>query len=136
MKLGKWRSIGVSTLAALLVMSVLLSACSGNTSTSSNNNANSNNAGESDKKPAPPEKNEKKPKITVSIYDRGLVPPGEGDYTKNRWTEWINENSPAEVEFIPVPRTGEAEKFNTLFASNSAPDLIMTYSQGYRNDLY
>jgi putative aldouronate transport system substrate-binding protein len=76
-----------------------------------------------------------KPKITVSIYDRNAVPEGEGTITNNRWTKWINENAPVQVEFIPVPRSGSIEKFNVLFASGGAPDLIMEFSNPYMKDL-
>lgn len=77
-----------------------------------------------------------RPKITVAVYDRGQMPAGEGDFAKNRWTEWINKNSPVDVQFVPIPRNDEVAKFNTLFASGSAPDLIVTYDANYRNDLY
>ncbi|WP_222708508.1 extracellular solute-binding protein [Paenibacillus sp. N3.4] len=78
----------------------------------------------------------KKPKITVSVYDRGQIPSGEGDFTNNRWTNWINENAPVEVEFIPIPRNDEVPKLTALFASGNAPDLVFTYSGVLRNDLF
>lgn len=77
-----------------------------------------------------------RPKITVAQYDRGQMPAGEGDFTKNRWTEWIKKNAPVDVDFVPIPRNDEVAKYNTLFASGSAPDLIITYDANYRNDLY
>lgn len=70
---------------------------------------------------------EKKDKITVSIYDRGNISPEEGVIENNRWTKWINENAPVEVEFIAVPRWTSGQKYSTLLASNSAPDLILEY---------
>jgi putative aldouronate transport system substrate-binding protein len=68
--------------------------------------------------------NQGKPKITAAIYDRGNVPASEGTITDNRWTRWINENAPVEVEFIAIPRNSSGEKYNTLFASGTAPDFI------------
>jgi putative aldouronate transport system substrate-binding protein len=78
----------------------------------------------------------KKSKIRVSVYDRGQIPAGEGDFTKNRWTQWINENAPVEVEFVPVPRGEDVQKHNLLFASGSGPDLVVSYSGALRNDLF
>jgi putative aldouronate transport system substrate-binding protein len=65
-----------------------------------------------------------KPKISVAVYDRGNIPASEGSITDNRWTRWINENAPVEVEFIAIPRNSSGEKYNTLFASGTAPDFI------------
>ncbi|RXZ83024.1 extracellular solute-binding protein [Paenibacillaceae bacterium] len=74
--------------------------------------------------------------ITVSVYDRNNIPPEEGSWDKNRWTDWINENGPANVKFVPVPRWESLQKLNVLFASKTAPDLILEYDTGYRNQWY
>lgn len=120
------------TLAMVVSSAALLTACS--TGKEATNTAastpGSGTAATASAKPAGP-----KPKITVSIYDRNAVPEGEGTITNNRWTKWINENAPVQVEFIPVPRTGSIEKFNVLFASGGAPDLIMEFSNPYMKDL-
>ncbi|GAA3400075.1 extracellular solute-binding protein [Paenibacillus hodogayensis] len=78
-----------------------------------------------------------KKKISVMVYDRNSLPQGEGTYEKNRWTEWINQNGPKDVEvtFVPVPRGAVRDKLNTMFASGSAPDLILDYDAALRNDL-
>lgn len=83
-------------------------------------------------------KNEPKEKktISVSIYDRGNVPAEEGTIEKNRWTDWISEKGPAKVNFVPVPRNESVQKFNVLFASRTAPDLILEYKGDFRNRLY
>jgi putative aldouronate transport system substrate-binding protein len=75
-------------------------------------------------------------KITSTIYDRGIVDPSEGTMTDNRWTKWINQKSPVDVTFVSVPRWESAQKLNTLFASDSAPDLIMEYDSVIKNQLY
>ncbi|MDF2925202.1 MAG: hypothetical protein K0R57_4116 [Paenibacillaceae bacterium] len=75
-------------------------------------------------------------KLTAAIYDRGNVPASEGTATNNRWLRWIKENAPVDPEFIAIPRWESVQKYNTLFASNSAPDLIMEYDRAYRNQLY
>jgi putative aldouronate transport system substrate-binding protein len=79
---------------------------------------------------------EQRGKITSSVYDRGRVPASEGTGEDNRWTRWINENGPADVKFITVPRTESKQRFNTLFAAREAPDLILEYDTPYRNQLY
>ncbi|WP_127579596.1 extracellular solute-binding protein [Paenibacillus koleovorans] len=78
---------------------------------------------------------EKRGKITVSVYDRGTIAAEEGTAINNRWTKWINENGPVDVEFVAVPRNESKQKFNVLFASGSAPDLIMEFDTNYRNQL-
>lgn len=78
----------------------------------------------------------KRGSITSSLYDRGNVPPEEGTIENNRWTKWLNENGPADVKFIPIPRFESLQKYNTLFASGNAPDLIFEYDTAYRNQLY
>lgn len=78
----------------------------------------------------------KRGSISVSIYDRGNIVPEEGNWEKNRWIEWINKNGPVDVKFMPVPRWESFPKFNALFASGSAPDLILEYDASFRNTWY
>lgn len=75
-------------------------------------------------------------KITATLYDRGSVPPEAGTIDNNRWTQWINENSPVEVDFVPFPRFEQIQKLNLLFASGDAPDLILEYDNVFLNQLY
>ena len=79
---------------------------------------------------------EERPKITVTIYDRGKVPASEGTIEENRWTRWINENGPVDVEFVAIPRTNSGDKLYVLFASGTAPDLVFEYSPAVRSTLY
>ncbi|TBL70287.1 hypothetical protein [Paenibacillus thalictri] len=70
----------------------------------------------------------KKGKISVMVYDRGLIPASEGTYDNNRWTKWIQENAPfEEVKFIVVPRTEAVQKMNMLFAAGEGPDVVANY---------
>ncbi|TCM89108.1 putative aldouronate transport system substrate-binding protein [Paenibacillus sp. BK033] len=78
----------------------------------------------------------KKPTISATVYDRGLIAASEGTMEKNRWTQWINENSPTSVKFTAIPRTESKQKLNTLFASGSAPDLIFEFDPNIKNPLY
>ncbi|HZG78049.1 MAG TPA: extracellular solute-binding protein [Paenibacillus sp.] len=75
-------------------------------------------------------------KITVSIYDRGQIPKEEGTYSDNRWTRWINENGPVDVEFVPIPRNESQQKYSMLFASGEAPDLVLEYDNAFVNTLW
>ena len=48
----------------------------------------------------------------------------------------MNQNGPANVKFVPVLRAESTKKFNVLFASGSAPDIINEYDTNFRNSLY
>ncbi|MDD9269603.1 extracellular solute-binding protein [Paenibacillus sp. GCM10023248] len=119
-----------TSLALMFTGSMLLTACGGTSDeAASPSAAASTSSANATATPGP------KPKIKVSIYDRNNVPEGEGKITDNRWTKWINEHAPVDVEFVPVPRTNSTEKWNVLFASGDAPDLILEYSNAYMKDL-
>lgn len=90
----------------------------------------------SDKSAAAANSPAKRGNISVMVYDRGRVPAEEGTYEKNRWTDWINKNDPVDVKYVPIPRVKPEEKLNVLFASGSAPDLILEYGSENRNSWY
>src|SRR5690349_17067643 len=73
----------------------------------------------------------KRGSITATLYDRGNVPPAAGTVDNNRWSKWINEKGPVDVDFIPFPRSEQVQKLNLLFASGDAPDLIMEYDGNF-----
>ncbi|MDF2927625.1 MAG: hypothetical protein K0R57_6539 [Paenibacillaceae bacterium] len=113
--------------AAALALSVMAAAgCSGN--------------GESGTEKATPgagtQAPEKRGSISMSIYDRGNVPAEEGTIDNNRWTKWMNENGPADIKFVPIPRSESLQKLNVLFASGTAPDLILEFDRSYLSQLY
>lgn len=72
-----------------------------------------------------------KKEISISAFDRGSIATEEGSYESNRWTKWINENAPAIMKWVPVPRGQAQQKLSTLVASGSAPDLIWEYDRNY-----
>lgn len=74
--------------------------------------------------------------ISSTIYDRGAVPNGMGTIEDNMWTKWINENGPANVSFVAIPRWESQSKLNVLLASGSAPDLIFEFGTSIRNQLF
>lgn len=76
--------------------------------------------------------------IKVMIYDRNSAPEGM-TAINNRWTEYVNEKMSTvgiQVEFVAIPRSGDVEKIQTMMASGTAPDLVMTYNGAMANDYY
>lgn len=126
----KMKKSTLMAVVTLLAAGTVLAACSKSKEEGSGTSVSSAKAGSST--PAP----EKRGKIKVSLYDRGNTPAAEGSITNNRWTKWINENGPADVEFVAIPRFESKQKFNTLFASGEAPDVINEFETGYRDQLY
>lgn len=110
--------------AAVTALGLLVGACGKEAADSSASSS-----------PAGSEAPAKRGDITVSVYDRGNVPAAEGKIENNRWTKWINENGPANVTFVPIPRTDPGQKWNVLFASQSAPDVIQEFDQNIINPL-
>lgn len=70
-------------------------------------------------------------KLTVMMYERGNTTNTYGSATENYWTKWIQSNfgdpNGISIEYIPVPRSNDAEKVNTMMAGGSAPDIIFSY---------
>ncbi|CAN7703849.1 hypothetical protein LJR153_005729 [Paenibacillus sp. LjRoot153] len=58
------------------------------------------------------QKSAKRGKVTVTIYDRGNIPSGQGTVENNLMTKWINQAGPVDVTFIPLPRTQSDQKLN------------------------
>jgi putative aldouronate transport system substrate-binding protein len=77
-----------------------------------------------------------KPEISISMLDRGEVPASEGSYENNRWTKWINENSPVNVKWVPITRSQSYDKVNALFAAGTAPDLVFEYNKSWMDYWY
>lgn len=77
-----------------------------------------------------------KKEISVLILDRGKCSADEGTMEENRWTEWINENSPVKVNWVSVPRNESSAKVNALFSSDAAPDLVWEFGRTFMDNLY
>ncbi|MDF2650464.1 MAG: extracellular solute-binding protein [Paenibacillus sp.] len=118
-------------IVTVLSMAAVLAACSKTTDTPATS-VKPNESATTQPSPTPAKRGE----ITASIYDRGNIPAEEGTPIKNRWTEWLNQNGPANVKFISVPRNESEQKFNVLLASGGAPDIMFEYSAGFKNTLY
>jgi len=139
MRQRKIRQIAIAGMMVMLAAVLALSGCSKNKESN-----NSQAPGESKAASAPstsasaasPSAEEKRGSISATIYDRGNIPASEGTIENNRWTKWINGNSPVDVNFVPITRSAAAEKVNVLFASGKAPDLVFEYSPSIKNPLY
>lgn len=118
----------------VLVSIMILVACSSDSN--SNNAGTEQNSGDQNVTDVTDDNQTERGSITSSLYDRGNVPADEGTIEDNRWTRWINENGPVDIEFVSVPRWESQQAFNVLFASKSAPDLILEYDTAFRNQLY
>lgn len=76
--------------------------------------------------------------ITVELFDRSNAPEGS-TITENKWVDYVNEEMGKvgiHVEFVPVPRSDEVTKMQTMVASQTAPDLTITYSYANAEDYY
>lgn len=131
-KRTKW----VMMVSLMLTLSLIIAACSNNNEGGKTNTGQGGQQGNTGTTPASNGEEEKRGSISVTIYDRANMPMEEGSYEENRWTRWINENGPVDVTFVPIPRNKPEEKLNVLFASGSAPDLILEYSAVVRGQLY
>ncbi|WP_020617417.1 extracellular solute-binding protein [Paenibacillus daejeonensis] len=121
--MNKWTEKSKLVAACLLGGTVLLAACS-NGGQEPSGGTSSESASTS------------KPKITVSIYDRGNVPQEMGTIDNNRWTQWLNEHGTVEAQYVPIPRGESVQKLNLLFASGDAPDVVTDFATSFRNQLY
>jgi putative aldouronate transport system substrate-binding protein len=76
-----------------------------------------------------------KPEISITAFDRGQIPASEGSYENNRWTRWINENSPVKVNWVPILRNESWARINALFAAGTAPDVVWEYGKDFMDNL-
>lgn len=76
--------------------------------------------------------------ITVELFDRSNAPEGS-TITDNRWTRYANEQMEKvgiHVEFVPVGRWDEVTKMQTMVASQTAPDITITYTYAYAEEYF
>lgn len=118
----KLRKSMMMTFIYILLCSVTVLGCS------------SDQSGESDPG-SDGKQTETKGKMTAAVYDRGNVPADQGTIADNWATKWINEAGPSDVKFVAIPRHSDTEKYNTLFAAGSAPDIVWSYSSDFKGQL-
>ncbi|MEK4850731.1 extracellular solute-binding protein [Paenibacillus sp. FSL H7-0756] len=107
-------------LSAVLMSSMVLSACS---------SKDSNEASGNGEAPAG--------SLKIEIFDRGNAPAGV-TASDNFLTNYVKENfgkaNNIDVEFVPIPRSEEVTKLNVLMASGTdVPDIVFTYDSGTFN---
>ncbi len=78
--------------------------------------------------------------LTVEVFDRSNAPEGS-TVINNKWVDYINEcmgKVGIKVEFVAVPRSEEVSKIQLMMASQTAPDIMLSYSapvvEGFYND--
>ncbi|MGG1552263.1 extracellular solute-binding protein [Paenibacillus ferrarius] len=126
MRQKRWTGRKTATVAVATALAVVAIGCSTKEETSTANSPQASTAAT----PA------KRGSITASLYDRGNIPAEEGTIVNNRWTKWVNEKGPNDVKFVPIPRFESLQKYNVLFASGSAPDMIFEFDKSYLGQLY
>ncbi len=114
------RNRSLAAVLCVVLLAAFLSACAGAP-------AASNPPAGTAKPGAAPTAAAQKGPISVAILDRGAVPPDKGTYEDNAVTKWINENSPVKVNFVAVPRGETTNKYNTMLAAGTAPDIFMEF---------
>lgn len=143
----------LASLVAIMLASTMLFGCGDKTATTSNNTATSTvtktdtNAG-SDVAATTDEASKYQTTygskmfdnvtITVELFDRSNAPDGS-TITDNKWTRYVNEQMNKvgiTVEFVPVPRWDEVTKMQAMVASQTAPDLTLTYTYAYAEDYF
>lgn len=77
-------------------------------------------------------------KLTVELFDRSNAPNGS-TITDNRWTKYCQDAMAKvgiDLEFVPVPRSDEVTKMQTMMASQSSPDITLTYTYSYAQSYF
>ena len=123
-------------LAISLILTLILSGCTGKKNEETKATQGETKNVQEETKNVQDDGSQKRGKISATVYDRGNIPAAEGTIENNRWTKWINENGPVDVEFVAVPRKDPDQKLNVLFASGNAPDLIFEYAPKVKTPLY
>lgn len=76
--------------------------------------------------------------ITVEIFDRSNAPEGSS-VLDNKWVDYVNREMNKvgiTVEFVAVPRSDEVQKMQAMMASQTAPDITITYTYAYAQDFF
>ena len=144
MRRNIWRrTAAISLVAAVTVLAV---GCGAKTGSTGNGGTEKGSAGQESSKEESAggyqttygEKNFDGSKLTVMVYDRNSAPDGV-TVINNRWTDYANqemEKVGISLEFVAVPRSGDVEKIQTMMASGTAPDLVMSYNGTMVEDYY
>nr|WP_300850717.1 extracellular solute-binding protein [uncultured Acetatifactor sp.] len=119
------------TLAAALVLGLTACGDSGEASGSASGSDAGNQTGGVESGEENQETPAEATTLSVMMYDRGNTTETYGSATDNYWTHWVQKEfgdpNNITVTFVPVPRSQDAEKVNTLMAGDEAPDIIFSY---------
>ncbi|MCL2479341.1 MAG: extracellular solute-binding protein, partial [Treponema sp.] len=50
--------------------------------------------------------------------------------------QWINDNSPVKVKFVPIARSQSTSLINAMYAAGTAPDVVWEYNKSFMDGLY
>lgn len=129
MGLKALRNKGMLLVVVALVLAMVV-GCSSNNGNSASPSASSDSSKAASKSPDKPKE---RVKLRVEVFDRGNTPDGM-TITNNEMTKYVQENfgdpNNIDIEYVPVPRSEEANQLNVLMAAGSAPDIIFTYNAG------
>lgn len=123
-------------LALILAVTLALGGCGNGADTSSTKNpaggdSSESTASQSSQQEKSAASNGETVKLSVAVYERGNTTNTYGSATDNYWTRWMQSEfgdpNGIELEYIPIPRSEDTAKINTLMASNTAPDIIFSY---------
>jgi len=128
------KSKGFKLVSLLLLVVMLMTACSGgktDTNSGSGDSKDTNTGDSSSTDKGEPTE------LKVMIWDRGSAAPGTTN-EENTLTEYIQkemlENYNIKVSYMTVPRSGSDDKVNVMMAGGNAPDIVFTYSQTMYGD--
>lgn len=123
---------GILRIISLMLLAVMLAACSAKEETGSTTTTTDGSTSETKDNTKDAAKAEEPTEITVMIWDRGSAAPGTTN-EDNALTKYIQEQVLAavnvKVKFMAVPRSGSDDKVNVMMAGGNAPDVVFTYSQ-------
>lgn len=110
-------------LSSLLVMALLLSACSGN----KQNNAGAANSGNSPSAASPEgTKEAERPKISILTSNAVGYTPNVTNWNENMYVKKLEELTGTDLEFEFLPGNDYATQLTLRFASNELADLVQT----------
>ncbi len=118
----------ILSLMLVAMLAIALAACSpgSNEPSTQETPGNSNTSGNQASQDG--ESQTERMEISVSVLDFGSFPSDLGTLEDNALTQWINENSPVSVRFVPITRSEAITKYTTMMAADSAPDIIMEWN--------
>ncbi|MDF2924442.1 MAG: extracellular solute-binding protein family 1 [Paenibacillaceae bacterium] len=123
-KYGKY----ASGLLSLVMITTAMAACSSGSDSKSAESSQSAQESQPAQQSQPPGKRET---LTVEVFDRGNLQPGQDPLTNNYLTKYIQkefgDKNNIDIKFVPVPREKEIEQLNVLMATSDAPDIVFTY---------